>query len=95
MKVRTWVETEVEVEVSVEEAMAELCAMPEATGRQELIFVLNRCIGALRHVPDATLAGLEAKTRQTVADALRQQALRYDPGLALTRGEPVNNPQAA
>ena len=89
MKVRTWVEKEVEVEISLEEAMAELCSMPDANSKQELIFVLNRCIGALRHVPDATLVGLEAKTRQIVADALRQQALRYDPGLALTRGEPV------
>ena len=95
MKVKTWVETEVEVEISVEEAMAELCAMPDANSRQELIYVLNRCIAALRHVPDATLHGLEAKTRQIVADALRQQALRYDPGLALTRGEPVNATSAA
>jgi hypothetical protein len=90
MKVKTWVETEVEVDVSVEEAMAELCAMPDVNSRQDLVFVLNRCVAALRHVPDAALAGLEAKTRQIVADALRQQALRYDPGLALTRGEPVN-----
>lgn len=90
MKVRTWVEQEVEVDISVEEAIAELCAMPEADSRQNLLLVLNRCIAALRHVPDATLTGLEAKTRQIVADALRQQALRYDPGLALTRGEPVN-----
>ena len=87
MKVTVWIETEVEAEVSVEEAMAELCNMPSVDSKKNLIFVLNRCVAALRHCPDSALAELEPKSRQTIAEALRQQALRYDPGLAITRGE--------
>jgi hypothetical protein len=79
MKVRVWIEQEVEATVTVQEAIEELCAMPEINGRQDLITVLNRCIGALRHVPDDVLSGLEVGTRKIVADALREQAMRYAP----------------
>lgn len=86
MKVKAWVETEVEVDVPVEEAIAELCRLPDpAETKQELIYLLNRCVAALRHVPDAAVAQLEAKARQIVAYALREQALRYDPGLDWAR----------
>jgi len=87
VKVKVWIEQEVEAEISVEEAMAELCDMPDVNSKQTLMLVLNRCIGALRHCPDTALAGLNEKSRQIVADALRQQALRYDPGLAMVRGD--------
>lgn len=89
MKVRVWVEQEVEADVTVRELIEEFCSMPDADSKQNLVMVLNRCVSALRNVPDATLSSLETKTRQVVADALRQQALRYDPGLALARGEVV------
>ena len=78
MKVRVWIEQEVEATVTVQDAIEELCAMPAAADRQTLITVLNRCIGALRHVPDDVLAQLEPKARQIVADAMREQAMRYD-----------------
>jgi hypothetical protein len=87
MKVRVWVEQEVEADVSVAEALAELCSLPKPEQKQELLFVLNRCIAALRGCPDELLAQLEPKSRQIVADAMRQQALRYDPGLAMVRGD--------
>jgi hypothetical protein len=77
VKVRTWIETEVEVEVSVAEAMAELCDMPTVEGRQELVFVMNRCVAALKNCPDASIATLEPKPRQVIAAALREQAARY------------------
>lgn len=96
MKVRVWIEQEVEATVTVQDAIEELCAMPAAADRQTLITVLNRCIGALRHVPDDVLAQLEPKARQIVADAMREQAMRYDsaevsPNVLVT-GQPLAGP---
>ncbi len=62
--------------------MAELCAMPIPNNKENLMFVINRCVGVLRHCTDEAVALLGQDARKIVSDALRQQAARYDPPIA-------------
>jgi len=78
MRVAVHIDTEVETDVSMDDVFAELNALPDGESLARMIAAVNIAYSVLHRVPAESIAEMNPKQRQLIAECLRRQADRYD-----------------